>query len=194
MMRIEYVGHGYHVGEELKAVAEERLGKAVKLLEAPLEARVTFELERHMHRVDVQVHHRHGSLQAVDETGDMREAVILTADKIAAQAQRARKRHTDRRRRAARSVDQQSHWPVDVVARESVTGPSADGDRNPPRIIKSSLLRIKPMSIEEAAFELESELETAEHGFVVFRDSTTERVSVLYRRKDRHFGLIAPEF
>ena len=48
---------------------------------------------------------------------------------------------------------------------------------------------IKPMSLEEAAMALED----SEHGFVVFRDATSEKVSVLYRRKDDNFGLIAPE-
>jgi putative sigma-54 modulation protein len=45
------------------------------------------------------------------------------------------------------------------------------------------------MTIEEAAIELE----TSEHGFVVFRDSESDRLNVLYRRKDDNYGLIAPD-
>lgn len=185
-MRIEYVGRGYHPGEELKVFTAERLDKALKLLEPPVEAKVTFVLERHLHRAELHILHRHGTVQAAHETGDMREAVALAAEKAEGQAKRARKRFVDRRRRAARTAEDQTHWPVDVVARESLEG----RENNTPRIIKSSLLRIKPMSIEDAA----SQLEASEHGFVVFRDSATERISVLFRRKDKHFGLIAPEF
>jgi hypothetical protein len=29
---------------------------------------------------------------------------------------------------------------------------------------------------------------------VVFRDSASERVAVLYKRRDQNYGLIAPEF
>ena len=116
----------------------------------------------------------------------MREAVALAADKVEAQAKRVRKRYMDRRRRAARSAEDQAHWPVDVVERSSLGAASNGGVR----IIKSSLLRIKPMTIDEAAIHLE----TSENGFVVFRDATSDRVSVLYRRKDEHYGLIAPEF
>ena len=58
-----------------------------------------------------------------------------------------------------------------------------------PRVIETSHLPIKPMTIEEAAIELDA----AEHGFVVFRDSASDRLSVLYKRKDQHYGLIAPE-
>ena len=64
-----------------------------------------------------------------------------------------------------------------------------DDDSRAPRVIETTHLPIKPMTIEEAALELDG----AEHGFVVFRDSTSDRLSVLYKRKDRHYGLIAPE-
>jgi hypothetical protein len=30
-------------------------------------------------------------------------------------------------------------------------------------------------------------------GFVVFRDAGSDRVNVLYRRKDQNYGLIVPE-
>ena len=47
----------------------------------------------------------------------------------------------------------------------------------------------KPMSIEEAVLRLED----SDHGFVVFRDATSARVSVLFKRSDDNYGLISPE-
>jgi len=46
------------------------------------------------------------------------------------------------------------------------------------------------MSAEEAALELDDSLRE----FIVFHDASSERVSVMYKRKDGHFGLIAPEW
>ena len=101
------------------------------------------------------------------------------------QAERARKKGKDRRRRAQRQDTNGSHWPVEVIARESV----APGSGNQPRVIETTRLEIKPMSIEEAALELEGRnLE-----FMVFRDMDTDRLSVLYKRRDENYGLIAPE-
>jgi putative sigma-54 modulation protein len=45
------------------------------------------------------------------------------------------------------------------------------------------------MTLDEAALEMEGRRE----GVLVFRDSVTERVSVLFRRKDGNLGLIEPE-
>ena len=48
---------------------------------------------------------------------------------------------------------------------------------------------MKPMSIDEAALRLEVVPET----FVVFRNADTDAISVLFRRKDGHLGLIEPD-
>jgi hypothetical protein len=45
------------------------------------------------------------------------------------------------------------------------------------------------MALDEAAMQLES----ATNDFVVFRDTRTDRVCVLYKRPDRHYGLISPD-
>jgi putative sigma-54 modulation protein len=63
------------------------------------------------------------------------------------------------------------------------------GDGATPRVVETTHVDIKPMTIAEAAIELE----TAEHGFVVFRDADSDRLNVLFRRKDQNYGLIAPE-
>jgi putative sigma-54 modulation protein len=71
---------------------------------------------------------------------------------------------------------------MEVLERESV------GGGTPPRIIKSSRLEIKPMSLDEAALQLDA----SKNDFLVFRDAASDRVSVLYKRKDSNYGLIVP--
>jgi hypothetical protein len=41
--------------------------------------------------------------------------------------------------------------------------------------------------------EAAREVEGAEEGFVVFRESDTQKTHVIYRRKDGTLGLIEPE-
>ena len=57
-------------------------------------------------------------------------------------------------------------------------------------IVKTNMLPIRPMSIEEAALRLED----SKNEFIVFRDLDTDRISVIYKRRDNNLGLIAPEF
>jgi putative sigma-54 modulation protein len=109
----------------------------------------------------------------------MQDAIHHVIEKAEKQARRARKKHMDKKRRAGNN-----HWPLEVLEATSVT-PGTE-----PRVIKTTQLPIKPMTIDEAALELDR----SKNEFFVFLDSTTERVSVIYRRQDKHYGLIAPEF
>jgi putative sigma-54 modulation protein len=58
----------------------------------------------------------------------------------------------------------------------------------PPRIIAARRYPVKPMTSEEAALNLSGRTDQ----FVVFRDADTDRLCVLYRRKDGNYGLIEP--
>ena len=48
---------------------------------------------------------------------------------------------------------------------------------------------IKPMSVEEAILQMN----LLDHQFYVFLDSSTDKVSVVYARKDGGYGLIIPD-
>jgi len=184
-MKIEYLARNYTIDDQVRSYAADKLKKLSKFLEEPVEARVTLETEKRQFVAEIQVSHRHGALVAREAAAKMLDAVNLAVDKVETQAERSRKKHKDKRRRAQRQETNGHHWPVDVIARESV----APGSGTQPRIIEKTRLEIKPMSLEEAALELEgSNLE-----FIVFRDMDTERVSVLYKRRDNNYGLIAPE-
>ena len=182
-MKIEYVARGYTPDEQLRRYAEDKLKKVLKFLEEPVEVHATLETEKRHAIADLQVSHRYGTLQSRETAEQMLDAVNLAVDKLETQAGRARKKYKDKRRRAQRAETNGHHWPVDVIDRGSLAGGGA-------RVIKSGTLPIKPMSIEEAAMQLDA----SEHDFVVFRDSESERVSVLYKRRDANYGLIAPEF
>ncbi|MDX1501730.1 MAG: ribosome-associated translation inhibitor RaiA [Thermoanaerobaculia bacterium] len=180
-MNVDYVGRNYPLDDRIREHTEEKLAKLLKFLQEPVEIRVTLEQEKHRQIAELHLAHRHGVIQATDEAETMPDAVNLAAAKAEKQARRATKKFQDKRRRADRN-NHVHHWPIDVLEGESV----ATGQ---PRIVRSSRIPVKPMSIEEAALELDG----SKHEFVVFRNSATSRVNVLYRRRDSNYGLIAPE-
>ena len=56
--------------------------------------------------------------------------------------------------------------------------------------IRSKKFAMKPMDPEEACVQME----LLGHTFFVFRNSETDEVNVVYKRKDNTYGLIEPEF
>ncbi|MBP5178909.1 MAG: sigma 54 modulation/S30EA ribosomal C-terminal domain-containing protein, partial [Lachnospiraceae bacterium] len=57
-------------------------------------------------------------------------------------------------------------------------------------ITRTKKFPMKPMDPEEACIEME----LTGHNFFVFRNSETEQVNVVYKRKGNTYGLIEPEY
>jgi putative sigma-54 modulation protein len=178
-MKTEIIGRNVQVDDRLRRAVEAKLRKLEKFLEEPVETRVTLTAERHRHVAELHVTHRLGVLQGTEESdGNLLDAVQRAATKVEEQARRTHGKLVDKRRRGGNH-----RWPVEVLDQGSV------GAGGAPQVIETSHLDIKPMTIDEAALELEG----SEQLFVVFRDSLSDRLSVLYKRKDQNYGLIAPE-
>jgi putative sigma-54 modulation protein len=58
-----------------------------------------------------------------------------------------------------------------------------------PEIVKVKRFPIKPMSVSEAA----DQMELLDHDFFLFFNADTEELNLLYRRRDGNYGLIEPE-
>ena len=180
-MHIEYAARDFDLDDEIRAYAETKLQKIEKFLEEPIDVRIMLEVSRHHQIAEVHVSHRFGSLQATHDAAHMRDALNVAVDKLEKQARRSRKKLLDQRHRGPRHNG--SEWPISVIEKDSLQAGEL------PRIVKSSALQIKPMSLDEAALQLTQ----SEHDFVVFRDSINDRVSVLFKRRDENYGLISPE-
>jgi putative sigma-54 modulation protein len=63
------------------------------------------------------------------------------------------------------------------------------GARSGARGVKTKRFAVKPVPLDEAIMQMN----LLGHNFYVFRNSATEEVNVLYRRRDGHYGLIEPE-
>ena len=57
------------------------------------------------------------------------------------------------------------------------------------KVVKTKRFAIKPMNIEEAILQMD----LLKHNFFVFLNADSEEVNVVYKRKDKNYGLIEPE-
>lgn len=64
-----------------------------------------------------------------------------------------------------------------------------DDEDEGPHIVRVKRFSMKPMSVEEAMLQLE----LLGHSFFVFTNAETDRINVIYARKDGNFGLIEPD-
>jgi len=184
-MDFEYTGRHIDVTPALRTHVEEHFGKVEHLFgnASTARAHVIIDVVKNRHIAEILLHWREHTLTARDTNADMYQALTRCIDKIEKQAVRLKKKIIERRQDAV---------PLSAVApdTEPAAGSAAPetNERRQGRIIAARRYKVKPMTPEEAVMSL------AEDGdqFVVFRDSDTDRVSVLYKRKDGNYGLIQP--
>lgn len=179
-MKVAYTARHYDLDDRTREFTEAKLQKLDKFLQEPVDARITFDSEKHRNRADLHLAHRFGVIQATEVAEDMLEAITLAVGKAEKQARRANKKFIDKRRKAERN--NAPAWPVEVLEAGSLGSGT-------PKVIKSSSLPIEFMSIDEAA----GRLQDSKNEFIVFRNLDTDQLNVLYRRHDEDFGLISPE-
>lgn len=176
-MKFEYTGRHVDVTPAMKAHVEEHFGRINHLFgKEDHRAHVTIEVEREQHRSEIVVKWRNQVLTATTTVTDMYQSLSQTIQKIEKQALKLKNKVIDKSHKAKSASE------VAPVLDEVVPEPKS------PEIINEESYETKPMSLEEAATQLEAE----DDYFLVFRESSNERVSVMYKRKDGNFGLIQP--
>ena len=182
-------GRNYDVTPDIRALLEKKLAPIQKrLFSDVIDVRCVLQVEKYRNICEILIAGKEHDVKAVQESDDsMQDAINAAIDHLKRQAQKNRKKIRDHHRKDGNHVKSMvTEWAVQVLEpgrlRES-------GDHNRPRIIKTNNLPIRPMSIEEAALRLED----SKNEFIVFRDLDTDKISVIYKRRDNNLGLIAPQ-
>lgn len=177
-MEFEFTGRHIEITPAVEQLAMKELRKLDRLLNsAPIRAHVTVSSEKYRKRAEVVIYWRDHVFTGVDENTDLSQAVTSAAAKVQKQVLRVKDKFKTKKR-ARTSVGAAAPGPEGAI----------EASPNAPRIIAARRYRVKPMTPEEAALELAD----SKDQFIVFRDSETSRVGVLYQRTDGNLGLIEP--
>lgn len=178
-MKIEFTGRHMDFTAALKSHVEEQFEKLDHIFDGkPPKAHVIIEVERGMHRSEIVINWRNEVLTAETSIDDMYQSLSQTIGKIEKQARKLKDKVIDKSHKAKNVASVTA--PDDTV--EFVAAPFRA------QIIEVDGLDSKPMSPDEAA----ATLDAGEQQFVVFRNTEINGVSVLFRRKDGHYGLVSP--
>ena len=176
-MKLEFTGRHLDVTPALRSHVVEHFDRLNHIFEGkPAKAHVIIEVERGKHRSEIIVRWRNDILTANTSVSDMYQSLTQTIGKIEKQALKLKKKVIDK-----------SHKAKKV---STITPPESEVKPAPaaPKLISAKKYAVKPLTEEEAAMQLEAEV----NQFLVFRNAENQKVSVIYKRKDGNYGLIEP--
>ena len=165
------------LSEAVRTYAEKKIGKLARYLPTIGEGKVEIsresaKLPRQRFAVQVTLDSKGVLIRAHERSDDIRTAVDRVVDVLTKRIERYKGKLYDKGRGAS-------------LARQGAPIEAEDIEA-PKRVVKDKHFLVKPMPVDEAV----NQMELLGHDFFLFTDADTDRVNLLYRRKDGNYGLI----
>jgi len=160
--------------DHLRAYVSEKLNRFDKYFYNPGEANVVLSVEKFRHIAEVNIAGDRLTIIGKEETEDMHASIDMVLDKLEKQIKKNKQKRRDFR--SGKAKTKTGGIDAGGVEEEMETG----------LFVKS--IEYKPMDVDEAIMQMD----LVEDNFLVFTNARSERVNVLYRRKDGSYGLIQP--
>ena len=173
-MKIKIAGRHTDASEALRRYVIDKTEALERFYDRIISVDVVLSVEKERQIADFHAHLTNRKvISAQEESGDMYASIDKAIDRLRRQLLRFKDQlHTVRDRAGA--------------ALEAVAG--AEGSENPRQIVRTEAYFHKPMSLEEAALQLDA----IEKEFLVFVNAETDEVAIIYHRRDGNYGLIEP--
>ncbi len=195
-MQITVSGKQVDLSDALRTRVSDGLDTiAGKYFDGALEANVTFSRARSFFTCDINVHAGRGlTLRGEGEAADANSAFDDAAEHIAKRLRRYRRRVNEHARDLAhrelahRERPQPARQYV-LRQEEEAPQPPADGQAEAfATVIAETATTIDKLTVSEAVMRLD----LADQQVMMFHNSTTGELNVVYRRTDGHIGWIDP--
>lgn len=191
-MQITVSGKQVDLSDSLRARVEQQLDTITgKFFDHALEAHVTFSRARSFFTCDINVHAGRGlTVRGEGEAADANAAFDDAAEHIAKRLRRYRRRVNDHARDTAHR--ERPEPARQYVLRQAEDEPAAaHGDTQAvtyATVVAETPADIARLSVSDAVMRMD----LADQQVLMFRNSTSGELNVVYRRSDGHIGWIDP--
>ena len=174
-MEIIIRGDKIKVTQAMKEYIEEKLSKLDKYLDNPenIRAKVIVKADKDSSRVEVTIPLKTYILRSEEKKDDFYAAIDKTIDKLERQIRKNKTRLTSKK------INNNKDFALEAIKPVK--------EKN--KISKRKTVEVKPMNEEEAILQME----LLGHDFFMYKDSITDKPSVVYKRKDTDYGIITAE-
>ncbi|WP_160692038.1 ribosome-associated translation inhibitor RaiA [Clostridium sp. C2-6-12] len=174
-MKVTVIAKNMELTEALKEIVQKKISKLEKYFEKDVEAKATLSVQKNRQIIEVTIPFNGAILRGEESTSDMYKSLDLVEDKLERQI---RKQKTRLSRKHGGSVKFGELNDIDSKLEEDLG-----------KLVRVKKFGVKPMNSEEAILQMD----LLGHNFFVFQDADTNKVNVVYKRKDGDYGLLEPE-
>ena len=174
-MKLNLVGKNIELTDAIKEQAERKFAKLDKYFDEEVQARVVLSTQKINQKVEVTISLPGTILRAEESTTDLYASMDKVVDSLARQIRKYKTRLKNRYQNAEKTI-----------RFENIEELKAEEKEEAGKIVRRKKFDLRPMHEEEAILQME----LLNHNFFIFLNAETELVEVLYRRKDKNYGII----
>ncbi len=181
-MNITITSRKVTLKDSFKNLVEKKLSRFSRVFSEDANAKVTVSLERDRETVEITINDRGMIYRAESTSHDMNEAL----DDVVNALKRQMRKHKTKLSKKLKSAS-----ILELIAEEDAQGSDELDDikEDEYEVVRSKHFPIKPLDVEEAILEMNM----IGHKFYMFRNFETNKVNVVYVRKDGRYGLLEPD-
>lgn len=183
---ITVTGRHVQVTEPMREYARKKVENLHLDYPRIVDAKVILDVEKERQKAEIILHCANHIVIEVDHTSNdiyasIDEAISKLARRMRKYKTRLLKTHHRPRQGSIKHIEET------VYSEESLH--ATEDDHIEPVIIHKENFRMKPLFPDEAIMDLE----LSERPFVVFHNAKSNKLAILFRRKDGEYGMIEPE-
>ncbi len=187
-MSITIAGRHFDITSGLRSHIEAKLDRLRPHFENDIEADVVLSVEKHRHIAEVTMHlnglHVHGR----ESSSDMYSSVDDVIHKMEKQLRKYKNRITSVKHRNRMPLHELEHQLLEMSESFDADTESTATVDTAHRVIEREVMEVKPLTVDEAVLQLE----LRDYDFLVFSNSDSGKINVVYKRTGERYGLIVP--
>lgn len=174
-MKLNIRGEKVEVTTSMKSYAEEKINKLSKYIENSDEitGTILFKVNGQKQKIEVTIPLKRYTLRVEEEGQDFYAAINTSIDKLERKIIKNKTRISDKNKK------EKLGFILDFESEEE----------NKNKIVKRKEIELKPMDEEEAILQME----LINHDFYMFKNTRTNKMAVVYKRKHNDYGIIEEE-
>ncbi len=174
-MKINIHGNKVEITDSIQNYIEKKLEKLNRYLENSddLIAKVNVRIKGVEQIIEITIPTHKFTIRAEVSNKDLYAAIDLAIDKLERQIKKNKTRLNNK------------YKNIDI--HDFIFDYENNEEENDEKIVKRKIIESKPMDEEEAILQME----LINHDFFVFKNVEEECISIVYKRKDGHYGLMS---
>ncbi|CUI16019.1 conserved hypothetical protein [Candidatus Protochlamydia naegleriophila] len=191
---IKITGRQVEITDSMKDYAMEKISKIERFMNRIIDINVVMDIQKIDHRVEIILKAGHTKITSQASTQDMYASIDKAVAKLEAQIRRYKSKIQDHHAKSLAIIDMNVNVLRRPTAEEELEleieeeEGELNGEETVHEIVKQEKRPLKTLTYDEAVMKME----LSQDAFLIFKSEEDQKLKVIYRRQDGHYGIIEP--